>query len=269
MKILSSDIWGATVSKKIIFLFFTISILLLTAACRKSKNEITHTDQFITAVNKKENKNSIENTPEDVYHSLPQVNLPIEFSLEFLESFYNYTDLNENEYHLLTGIGDFNMYYERAFKAARLPPKDSLKFIITGYQSPNEEWILELYSLSDKLNPKDRLQIYSIEEIEEGSDIITQIFKIHKDYRIIVSKSLNGKTIEKLTYKPDKEGIFEEIRDGKTTTIAFESFDMKSYNIETFIWDYNPSGGLIKKDLKTENYKLNEKRPENNASKER
>lgn len=231
---------------------YILSAIFIVVGCTQTKKEATNTNIATDSVTGKINNINSET----IYRSLPLVNLPIEFSMEFLESFSNYKSLNENEYYLLTDINESNTYYARAFKAARLPQKDSSLFIITGYESLNEEWVLELYILSEKFKPKGHVQLYAIEEVDGGANVIAQIFKITADYRITVSKLLNDKLIEQLTYKPTLHGIFEEVRDGKTTTVAYESQDMQNYTIETFIWDYNPSGGLIKKDLKTEYYQL-------------
>lgn len=115
---------------------------------------------------------------------------------------------------------------------------------------------MELHSLSDNLKPLDKLQLYSIEDVDGGNNVIAQTFEIDGDYRIKVSKHLNDTLIEQLTYTPTTEGVFEEMRDGKITTVAFDSYDHINYIVQTFIWDRNANGGLIKKNLQTANYEL-------------
>lgn len=52
------------------------------------------------------------------------------------------------------------------------------------------------------------------------------------------------------------EGNFEEIRDGRHTTVAYESPDDIHYMVETFSWDRNPAGGVEKKNLRQSWYEL-------------
>jgi len=212
----------------------TILGLLLIATLSGCANSQKKTD---TVSNTTDSTSVIERKSQDTsetYATLPALNLPLVFSMYLLEDF---------------------MAYEPP-SAAWLPQKDDLKFIITCTEEPNGERMLELQSLSDDLKPLDKLQLYSIEEVDGGNNVIAQTFEIDADYRIKVSKHLNETLIEQLTYTPTAKGIFEELRNGKTTTVAFDSYDHINYIVQTFVWDRDTNGGLIKKNLQTVNYEL-------------
>lgn len=244
--------------KKNAQIIFIISAIWFLAGCGTPEKKTTETRSALDAENISVSASNSLNNIDSIYFSLPVLNLPLEFSINLLDNFSNYKHIGEKDFHRFTDIGDLKSNYDNTLRAVRLQLKDSIKFIITGHKEPNEEWLLELYSLTDELIPIDRLQLYSIEEVGGGANVISQTFKITDGYRIIVSKHFNDTLIEQLTYMPAANGIFEEVRDGKTTTVAFESYDGTNYIVETFIWDHNSSGGLIKKDLKTENYRITE-----------
>ena len=233
-----------------------LSLILLLASCMGKKNVNGTNNTANDSVSQTEDKGS-EMSLNDLYLSLPTINLPIFFDMDLLEGFDDYKNLKESDYHRLTDIQDIQSYYDSSVRVARLPKKYNLQFIMSKYQSAGGEQIMELYSLSVDLTTKDRLQIYSVEELENGNAIV-QTFEIDGDFHIKVSKHLNEVLIEQLTYTPTRVGVFEEVRDGKTPTVAFDSFDGKTYIIETFIWDHNSSGGLIKKNRSVENYRLTE-----------
>lgn len=230
-------------------------LLIFMSGCKISNKESSSTRNPGTQGRATE-AGSTTSTPASVYNSLSALQVPIKFSMEFAEDFAKYKPLNEHDYHLLTDIADMPSYYDNSATAVRLPQKDKLKFILTCYEDPRGDLIMELYSLSDSLTALDKLQLYSIEEVDGGANVIARTFEMDADYRITVSKHLNGTLIEQLTYVPDNRGVFEEARDGKTVTVAYESSDNLNYRVETFIWDHNAAGGLVKKDLKTQNYVL-------------
>lgn len=242
--------------KALTSIVFIISFVTLSSCGNSNKNTSSAHDK--NKLGQATSVGSTQSNPLSIYNSLSSLGLPLKYSMEFAEDFAKYKPLNEKDYHLLTDIGDMQSYYDSSATAIRLPQKDNLRFILTCNDDLKGDLIMELYSLSDSLTPLDKLQIYSIEEVDGGSNVIAQTFEIDADYRITVSKHLNGTLIEQLTYIPTYRGAFEEIRDGKTLTVAFESFDNRNYTVETFIWDHNSNGGLVKKDLKTQNYLLTE-----------
>ena len=210
---------------------FGILLIPILSGCGNSPKNTSNAGDKIDSMPVTESKS--QDIP-DVYASLPTLNTPLNFSMDLLENFMAYEPIN----------------------AARLPQKGQLKFVITCSEESNGERTMELHSLSDNLKPLDKLQLYSIEEVDGGNNVIAQTFEIDGDYRIKVSKHLNDTLIEQLTYAPTTEGVFEEMRDGKITTVAFDSYNHVNYIVQTFIWDRNANGGLIKKNLQTANYEL-------------
>ena len=196
-----------------------IAIVALTA-CRSSKEKAAFVE--IPSENSLGSPNAHRNI-ENIYYSIPLLTLPLEHGNELIGSFTSLKPLDENTYRMLTDIGDMRSYYNGTNRAFRLPAKNGLSFLITGYKKDNKEWSFELYSLSDKLSPKDCLLLSSAEAAADGKSRIVQSFRITDDYRVVVAKHLNNTLIEQLTYMPDANGIIEELGVGKTQTVAFES----------------------------------------------
>ena len=229
----------------------TICLLITLSGCSHSKTKDNTTPGQTTEA-ENTNFDSLE-----IYNSLPVLQTPLVFNANLLRDITRYKKLNEKDYHRLTDIGDLKSVYNNTAYLARLPQKDSLRFIIASYKVPGgDEYVMELYSLSDKLQPLDKLQLYSVEEVNGGKNKILQTFEVDSDYVIKVSKELESVLIEKLTYTPTPDGVFNEIRNGKTVTVAFDSYDHINYYIQTFVWNHNSNGGLRKKMLKTDRYKL-------------
>ena len=228
----------------------TICLLISLSGCSNTKSKNNTTPEQTT-----EAENTVFDSLE-IYNSLPLLETPLVFGTNLPEDIRRYKKLNEKDYHRLTDIGDMKSVYNDAAYVARLSEKDSLKFIIASHKVPGGEYSMELYSLSDELRPLDKLQLYSVEEVNGGKNKIVQTFEIDTDYTVRVSKELDKTLIEKLTYTPTSDGVFKEIRNGKTVTVAFDSYDHINYYVQTFVWNRNAAGGLRKKMLRTDRYKL-------------
>jgi len=241
--------------KAIVAIILSLSLLTVLSGCGKSKKSASDSSNSAKPASVSEAK---AQNISDVYASLPVHDIPLLFSMDLLHQFMAYKPIAEADYHRLTNIADMEAYYDSNTTAARLPQKDDLKFIITCYEEPNGSRSMFLYSFSNELKPLDKLQLYSVEKFDGGRNMIIQQFEINTNYRIKVSKYFDRTLIEQLTYMPLTNGIFEELRDGITTTVAYDSYDQVNYIVQTFVWDHNESGGLIKKDLKIENHRLTE-----------
>lgn len=225
-------------------------LLLLIAGCKGTPKKTAGSTESATV--------SDEQGPlsaEDIYHSLPTLGLPLESGDDLWRRLHAVEPLAEADFHRITGTEGLKSNDHPASRAVRLPEKDGNRFILSGY-SEGGEWIIDLYSLGPALDPRDRLRLHSSERVANGDSLIRQTFVLKNDFRTEVSKRLSGVLIERLTYLPTAEGHFEELRDGKTTTVAFDSYDGLHYIVQTFIWDHNESAGLVRKDPHTENYRL-------------
>lgn len=140
-------------------LIFFLSLLMAFASCGKTKSGSSRSQNTVNS-NIISEESMLKNHLNDLYHSLPLIDLPLSFHEDVFQYFDNYKNLNEKDYHYLTDIADMKSHYSITNSVARVPEKENLKFIITRYYESDEEPIMELYSLSDDLIPKDRLQLF-------------------------------------------------------------------------------------------------------------
>lgn len=189
---------------------------------------------------------------DSLYDLMTEIPLPFVYNENFIVNAPGFISLPESMFSLFHNFDTF----DKDTRIAKLPQKGIFKPLVVLYQDENGSNRMNIYSLSDSMQVVDRLQIYSVEEINGKDVIINQTYEISGDYKIVTRKSLNGQVIEQLTYTLDEKRCFEELRNGKYFTIAYESPDDIHYTIESFIWDYNSNGGLIKKDLKRSSYRI-------------
>jgi len=190
----------------------------------------------------------------DLYERMTNVDLPFNFDQEFITHDTGFLHIPQNMYRLFYNSEQF----DKDARIAKLPQKGNFHPVLVYYHDKQGEAVMDIYTLSDSMKVIDRLQIYSIEKPEEKPYIISQAYAITDDFKFKVYKRLNGTMIEQLTYIIDNKGCFEEVRDGQTPTIAFESADNVKYMVESFIWDHNQNGGLIRKNLKRKFYSVND-----------
>jgi len=189
---------------------------------------------------------------DSLYEKMPVLSLPFRYEDHLFMSSASLIPLPEDMFDLFHNFDSF----DNGTKISKLPVKGLFKPVIVFYHDDRANPRVNLYTLSDSMKIIDRLQIYSVEEINGKEVVIEQKFEIPEDYRIRVSKHLNGLLIEELHYTLDDHRCFMEIRDGKTPAIAYESPDSLQYKVESFIWDHNARGTLYKKDLKQKFYRI-------------
>ncbi|GEM_PF-2887326 len=191
---------------------------------------------------------------QQLYEQMDEIPLPFIYNRNFMANAPGFIKLPENMFSLFHNFDSFNTNT----RIAKLAEKGDIKPLLILYEDDNGNQRMNIYTLSDSMKVIDRLQISSIEVLDNNA-IIQQEFEIPEDYKIMVRKSLGDEVIEQLYYTVDEHKCFFEIRDGKTPAIAFESPDNKRYMVESFIWDHHNNGGLYKKDLQRQFYKMNDK----------
>ncbi len=193
------------------------------------------------------------NKLEGIYRDLPTVSLPLSYDMVITDELEFY-EVPEHFFYLFYN----NNYFEKGSDIAKLPRTNNFLPFIIAYPDGEGDRIMELSIFNSTLEPIDRLEIASVEKMREGRILISKLFEISVSYVIKVYKLLNGKVIEQLYYQLTESGALEEIRDGRTLAITYQSVDFIHYKIENFIWDYHKNGGLYKRDLAVNDYVVTE-----------
>lgn len=189
---------------------------------------------------------------DSLYRQMTEIPLPLVYNTNFILNAPGFIPLPETMQELFHNYDQF----DRNTRIAKLPVKGQFRPLLIIFQDSDGSDRMNLYTLSDSMKVIDRLMIYSIEKIKVDQVRILKDYEISENYRIMLRKTLSGVVIEQLYYTLDDHRCFIEIRDGKTPAIAFESPDDVHYMVETFLWDHHSNGGIFKKDLSIQYYKI-------------
>lgn len=240
------------------FLLVVIVAITLYSCDSKRKNKVSDKESLPSVEQPTGQPGSLlidSNGPQiqQLYEQMNEIPLPFIYNRNFMANAPGFIELPENMYSLFHNFDSFNTNT----RIAKLPEKGNFKPLLILYEDGNGNQRMNIYTLSDSMKVIDRLQISSM-EILDNKAIIRQEFEIPEDYKIMIRKAIGDVVIEQLYYTIDEHKCFLEIRDGKTPAIAFESPDNKRYMVESFIWDHHKNGGLYKKNLQRQFYKMDD-----------
>lgn len=233
------------------YLFLLIIGYTLSCTNKNKSNNTNMTDTPETISTAPDSTNIT--TIDAAYNDMQNISLPITVNSKSVGKTTGMKRLVSSLFEQITFTpqGFKNVY------AAKLPEYGNTRAILVSYKDSLNNPVEELITFKPDFKFVDRTRLYAIDRVngKDNQQIVTQS-EVKAPTDIHIEQYLNGTLISSLHYQLNDDGSIEEIRDGKTPAVIFESFDNETYFIENFVWQTLSNGGVRKTNLTKKTYKV-------------